>query len=71
MMNFTQPNTLQCLNHHNKPAQYAVLAHSDDPMYMCERCAVLVASKGFEISKMQDQMKVQIIPTADFQREVN
>lgn len=41
-------------------------------MYLCERCAILVASKGFEISKMQ-QKKSRAVDLAcrDFKSSLN
>lgn len=41
------PNQMVCFNHLHTPAQFTALENSDDPMYLCERCAILVASKGF------------------------
>jgi len=47
-LNFAKENySERCLNHQKVLALYIVLGDSDDPMFLCDRCAILVASKGF------------------------
>lgn len=46
-INANQAEVPFCLNHPHQSAQYSALESTNDPMYLCERCAILVASKGF------------------------
>ena len=50
--NHKQSEYQKCMNHPDKTAPYSALQDTSDPMPLCERCAILVASKGFEISKI-------------------
>ena len=41
-------------------------------MYLCERCAIMVASRGFEISKMiEKKVKKQELVGGDFKTLIN
>ena len=50
--NATLVHAHHCLNHTQQIATYSALENTTDPMYLCERCAIMVASKGFEIAKI-------------------
>jgi hypothetical protein len=39
-----------CQNHSNKPAKYFISIDEEDLPY-CEKCAILLASQGFKVSK--------------------
>ena len=46
---FFDESIVGCMNHENKEATHVILSDSDSPMYYCERCAILIASKGFNV----------------------
>jgi hypothetical protein len=59
-----------CLNHPHTAAQFTALEATDDPMYLCERCAILVASKGFEITKvLERKLKREVSMAGDVKKE--
>ena len=41
------------MNHESKTATHMVLSDSESPMYYCERCAILIASKGFNVEPIK------------------
>jgi hypothetical protein len=68
--NSTASMEMNCINHQNKSALFTALETSDDPMFLCERCAIMVASKGFEISKVQERkVKKQNLLAAELKKE--
>ena len=43
-----------CFNHQEKLAKFLVETH-DEMMYYCEKCAILLASQGFPVRKIESQ----------------
>lgn len=46
-----QEHSFLCQNHDTKPAQFRVLTEGDT-MFYCERCAISLASQGFNVCRM-------------------
>lgn len=42
---------MECTNHQSKVAKY-VVESDEETMFYCEKCAILLASQGFKVSKM-------------------
>lgn len=43
-------NTIGCVNHGNKQGVYEM--KEDSSVRYCEKCAILLASQGFKVSKV-------------------
>ena len=58
--NFKSNESLEhpCFNHPNKKARYRVLtedSEDDEEVAYCEKCAILLASRGFEVQKLEEE----------------
>ena len=70
--NFALGPACTCLNHSNKQAQYVALESSNEPMHLCERCAILVASKGFQIKKIREKSVSKVgISGNELKKQIN
>jgi hypothetical protein len=45
----------KCLNHPNKAGIYEAKDNQDETYVYCEKCAILLASQGFKVSKIVKQ----------------
>jgi hypothetical protein len=44
---------MDCTNHPNKVAKYYVES-DEETLFYCEKCAILLASQGFKVAKMNE-----------------
>ena len=53
--------SLMCENHPTKKGKYNIITDDEDltDTYFCEKCAILLASRGFEVQKIQSQTERQ------------
>lgn len=47
---------LRCLNHQNKKIAFEVTDTEGQKMYYCEKCAILLASQGFQVQRINDHI---------------
>ncbi len=48
---------MDCTNHPNKIAKYFVES-DEETLFYCEKCAILLASQGFKVGKMNESQTV-------------
>lgn len=60
--NMSRKRELMCINDPHKPAKY--LAYSEEEsLYYCEKCAILLASQGFTVMKLNaGEASVEVNP---------
>lgn len=50
--NSNDSRIVYCMNHGTVQATHTVCGDSDSPMYYCQRCSILIASKGFDVRRI-------------------
>ena len=51
--NISSFNNIKCENHPNKKGKYSVVSEEEEEqIFYCEKCAILLASQGFQVSKL-------------------
>ena len=56
LCNLSSFDNLKCENHPTKKGKYSVLSEDEgEEIYYCEKCAILLASQGFKVIKLEPE----------------